>query len=162
SVIAALIVLLRSDLNLTAFEGNYGLLLKAYLAAAFPFFFGGLCISLALTHYSDIVSRIYFFDLAGASMGCLLVIPALNFLGGPTAMLALTLPMLVAAILFSTNGERRTVSEKEFKAGESVETTPSVSPLVARLTSFMTTLAAALLIVFCVLIAYDYKTQAFA
>src|SRR5262249_40887928 len=50
AIVAGLIILLRSNLNLTSFEGNYGKLLAVYLAAGAPFFFGGLCISLALTH----------------------------------------------------------------------------------------------------------------
>jgi hypothetical protein len=133
TIAAALAVLLRMDLNLTNFEGNYGRLLVVYLAAGVPFFFGGLCISLALTHYADSVSRLYFYDLAGASLGCLLVIPALNLLGGPTAMLAITLPLLGAATLFSRSGAR-----------------------------YLTVPALVLLVVAGGLLFYDYNTQAFA
>src|ERR671919_3084318 len=39
SVVAALAILLRSDLNLASFEGNYARLLTVYAAAAAPFFF---------------------------------------------------------------------------------------------------------------------------
>ncbi|MBL8149069.1 MAG: hypothetical protein JNN15_03990 [Blastocatellia bacterium] len=101
SIITALLVLLKVDLNLTTFEGNYLRLITVYIVAAMPFFFGGLSISVALTHYAEQISRVYFYDLIGASLGCLLVIPSLNLLGGPTAMLAISLPMILAAILFA-------------------------------------------------------------
>jgi hypothetical protein len=133
ALVTALALLLRMDLNLTTFEGNYGRLILVYLVAGAPFFFGGLCISLALTHYADSVSRIYFYDLAGASMGCLLVIPALNILGGPTAMLAITLPLLGAAALFSQSGAR-----------------------------YLTVPALALFVMAGGLLFYDYNSQAFA
>lgn len=106
SVIVALVVLLRLDLNLTSFEGNYAKLLTVYLVAGTPFFLAGLCISLALTHYAKAVSRIYFYDLAGAAIGCLLVIPALNMLGGPASMLAIAVPLLAAAACFALPDRR--------------------------------------------------------
>ena len=64
-----------------------------------PFFLGGLCLSLAMTHLSDNISRLYSFDLAGAACGCLLVIPLLNVLGGPQAMLAIAVLAAVACWL---------------------------------------------------------------
>jgi len=64
-----------------------------------PFFLGGLCLSLAMTHLSDNISRLYSFDLAGAACGCLLVIPLLNALGGPQVMLAISVLAAVACWL---------------------------------------------------------------
>jgi hypothetical protein len=133
TIVAALAVLLRSDLNLTSFEGNYSRLIMVYMVASAPFFFGGLCISLALTHYAEVVSRVYFYDMAGASLGCLLVIPALNLLGGPTAMLSITLPLFLASAMFAQLDAR-----------------------------YFTIPALALLIASSGLLLYDYKTQAFA
>lgn len=106
SVILALMVLLRSDLNLTSFEGNYTKLLTVYVVSATPFFLAGLCISLALTHYAEAVSRIYFYDLAGAAIGCLLVIPSLNTLGGPASMMAIAVPLFAAAACFALKDRR--------------------------------------------------------
>jgi hypothetical protein len=60
-----------------------------YGIPSIPFFLGGLCLSLAMTHLSENINRLYSFDLAGAACGCLLVIPLLNLLGGPQAMLAI-------------------------------------------------------------------------
>ena len=69
-----------------------------------PFFLGGLCLSLAMTHLSDNISRLYSFDLAGAACGCLLVIPLLNVLGGPQAMLAIAVLAAVACWLLVPAG----------------------------------------------------------
>lgn len=109
-VVVALIVLLRSDLNLTSFEGNYIKLLTVYLVAGAPFFLAGLCVSLALTHYAKAVSRVYFYDLAGAAIGCLLVIPALNTLGGPASMMAIAIPLFAAAACFALPDRRYQVA----------------------------------------------------
>ena len=35
-----------------------------------PFLLGGLCLSLAMTHFADNISHLYSFDLAGAACGC--------------------------------------------------------------------------------------------
>jgi hypothetical protein len=40
-----------------------------YLLLSIPFFFSGLCISGALTHFANEAGRIYFSDLAGAGVG---------------------------------------------------------------------------------------------
>src|SRR4029079_1671553 len=70
-----------------------------YSIPSVPFFLGGLCLSLAMTHLSGNINRLYSFDLAGAACGCLLVIPLLNVLGGPQAMLAIAVLGAVACWL---------------------------------------------------------------
>lgn len=74
-----------------------------YSVPAVPFFLGGMCLSLAMTHLSQEISRVYFFDLAGAGFGCLLVIPLLHWLGGPSAMLSLSLVAALACYLFASS-----------------------------------------------------------
>jgi hypothetical protein len=78
-----------------------------YAIPSVPFFLGGLCLSLAMTHLSDNISRLYSFDLAGAACGCLLVIPLLNVLGGPQAMLAIAVLAAVACWLLLPVGPPR-------------------------------------------------------
>jgi hypothetical protein len=72
-----------------------------YSVPAVPFFLGGMCLSLAMTHFSQDVSRVYFFDLTGAGFGCLLVIPLLDWLGGPSAMLSLSCFAALACYFFA-------------------------------------------------------------
>src|SRR5581483_3219233 len=58
-----------------------------YVDLALPFFFGGLCLAVGIKYLARNVSAVYFSDLVGAGAGCLLVIPALDWFGGPGAIL---------------------------------------------------------------------------
>jgi hypothetical protein len=71
--------------------------LAVYTAASLPFLGAGMVLSLAIAETMERVERIYFFDLAGAAAGCLLLIPFLNVLGGPGSVLG-------AAVLFAAAG----------------------------------------------------------
>jgi SAM-dependent methyltransferase len=62
-------------------------LVLVYLVFSCPFFFSGLVISSALTLWSPLAGRLYFSDLAGASLGCLLVLGLFRIFGGPGALL---------------------------------------------------------------------------
>lgn len=59
-----------------------------YFASALPFFFAGTVVSIAISEAVERVDRAYFWDLAGAAAGCLLLIPFLNLFGGPNTMIA--------------------------------------------------------------------------
>jgi hypothetical protein len=104
SIPLALGLILHLDFQLDFTLRQLGRIFLLYSIPAVPFFLGGFCISLAMTHLSANVSRLYGFDLAGAACGCLLVIPLLNYLGGPQAMLSITLSACLACWLFSSWG----------------------------------------------------------
>jgi hypothetical protein len=89
SIPLVLAIILRLDFQFDFTMRQLGRVFLLYSVPTVPFFFGGLCISLAMTHLADSVGRLYSFDLAGAACGCLLVIPLLNLFGGPQAMLAI-------------------------------------------------------------------------
>ncbi len=72
-----------------------------YVVFALPFFFAGSCVALALAAYREDVSRLYFFDLFGAGLGCLLVVPLLAWLGGPGTVQAVSVIAAVAAASFA-------------------------------------------------------------
>lgn len=80
-----------------------------YGIPSIPFFLGGLCLSLAMTHLAENIGRLYSFDLAGAACGCLLVIPLLNLLGGPQAMLAIAVLAAAAGWLLVPVGSSKAV-----------------------------------------------------
>jgi hypothetical protein len=65
-----------------------GTLAAVYFVSALPFFFAGVVTSLAISEAIDRVDRAYFFDLAGAAAGCLVLIPFLDVFGGPNTMIA--------------------------------------------------------------------------
>ena len=76
-----------------------------YLATAAPFVLAGIVLSLVIAETVDRVDRVYFFDLAGAAAGCLLVIPFLNLMGGPGAILgAAVLLAAASAVWFGLAG----------------------------------------------------------
>lgn len=75
-------------------------LLWTFLCAAVPFAFSGIFVSLALTRFPSQIGQLYAVDLAGAALGCLLVIVSLAWLDGLGAVLACaTLAAAAAALL---------------------------------------------------------------
>jgi len=58
-----------------------------YVVIAVPFVVSGVAICLALTGFPRRVSRLYAADLAGAALGCVLLIGVLGWSDGPTAVL---------------------------------------------------------------------------
>jgi hypothetical protein len=91
----------------TGQPGN-GTLAAVYFASALPFFCSGAIVSLAISETIERVDRVYFFDLLGASGGCLALVPLLNTFGGPNTVLAAAVLFAVsAAIWFNTGSEPR-------------------------------------------------------
>lgn len=68
----------------------------AYLVLAVPFFLGGICISLLMTHFSARIARIYWADLVGASLGCVAVVAAMQLM--PAPQVAVLAGALAAAV----------------------------------------------------------------
>jgi SAM-dependent methyltransferase len=71
-----------------------------YLLFSLPFFFSGLVSSFALTQWSGAAGKIYFSDLAGASLGCVLVLGLFQFFGGPGTVLFSGLLGGLASVVF--------------------------------------------------------------
>ena len=94
-VILALAVLLAQGDNLS----NWDLAL-VYFTTALPFFTAGAIVSLAIGETIQQVNRIYFFDLAGAAAGCLLLLPLLKLVGGPDTVIAAAVTFAVAAAIW--------------------------------------------------------------
>jgi len=89
-------------------ELGYVRLAVVYLASALPFFLSGAIVSLAISEAIERIDRAYFFDLAGAAAGCLLLIPFLNVFGGPnTVITAGVFFAAAAAIWFNLAGAAR-------------------------------------------------------
>jgi len=86
-----------------------GIVLAAvYFASALPFFFAGTVVSIAISEAIDRVDRAYFFDLAGAATGCLLLVPFLVLFGGPNTLIAAAVLFAIsAAIWFNQAGAFR-------------------------------------------------------
>jgi spermidine synthase len=72
-----------------------------YLVFSIPFFFSGLAISSALARWSVLSGKLYFSDLTGASLGCLLVLGLFGIFGGPGTLLFACLLGGLASIAFA-------------------------------------------------------------
>ena len=68
-----------------------------YFTTSLPFFVSGTIVSLAISESVERIDRVYFFDLLGASAGCLLLVPFLNYFGG-------TSTVILVAVLFAAAG----------------------------------------------------------
>ena len=55
--------------------------LVIYAVICAPFFLAGFVLSLVFTHYAAQIRKLYFWDLIGAALGCLLLVPLLPKLG---------------------------------------------------------------------------------
>ncbi|MCB9561794.1 MAG: hypothetical protein H6709_19045 [Kofleriaceae bacterium] len=88
AVVAALHVSVTSPIRLTGLSKNLGTLLELYFAASLPFLASGFALTLAISSAGEQIGRIYAFDLVGAALGCLFVIPSVSALGAPGAILA--------------------------------------------------------------------------
>jgi len=95
SVVLALTVILAQKNDVTVWD--YALI---YFTTALPFFFSGAIVSLAISETMERVNRVYFFDLLGAAGGCVLLLPLLDWIGGPSTVVAAAIFFAVAAAVW--------------------------------------------------------------
>lgn len=72
-----------------------------YLVFSVPFFFAGLAISSALARWSGLAGKLYFADLSGAALGCLLALALFRIFGGAGALIFSALLGGLASLAFS-------------------------------------------------------------
>jgi len=78
-----------------------------FSAISVPFVCSGICICLALTKFPGQVSTLYAADLAGAATGCLLLIPTLNVVDGPSAVFVVACLVCLGALCFAKQTPNR-------------------------------------------------------
>lgn len=78
-----------------------------YFLTALPFLCAGAQVSLVISHAVERVDRVYFADLLGAAAGCLLLVPLLDFAGGPNTVLASATIFAAAAWWWSRVARQR-------------------------------------------------------
>ena len=104
--VIALTALVKMRVSLTYTPLHVAMMTAMYLLSAAPFFTGGAAISLAISRLSADVNAVYASDLLGAGAGCLLLMPALNALGAPGAIVLSALFGIAAAICFTAPASR--------------------------------------------------------
>jgi hypothetical protein len=80
-------LVLHVPVSLDLTQGNFLRLTAIYLASAIPFGLTGIAFSMVFARESSHISRLYGADLAGGAAACLAIVPLLNWLGGPNAIL---------------------------------------------------------------------------
>lgn len=104
SVPISLIVLCLIPLSLVFSVMSFFALILVTAACAIPFVFSGIALSLVLTQSPLPIGRLYFCDLLGASLGCLLVLGGLEVLDAPSLILLCGALGLLAALSFGWRG----------------------------------------------------------
>jgi hypothetical protein len=100
-IFLALEVILHVPVSLELSSWNFFRLTAIYLASAVPFLFTGLIFSLVFARETHHVTRLYGADLLGGALACLAVVPLLNWIGGPNAILFSALAMAGAAMVWN-------------------------------------------------------------
>src|SRR5947209_2031877 len=103
-------VVLHLPISLELTRGNFAKLTVLYLASAVPFFFTGLLFSVIFARETKGIASIYASDLLGGALACMAIVPLLNFIGGPNAILFSSVMMAAAAALWAETKRSKTVS----------------------------------------------------
>ncbi|MBN1774442.1 MAG: hypothetical protein JXB32_24495 [Deltaproteobacteria bacterium] len=89
-----------------------------YGVTAVPMYYAGMVVSLAITHLRERIGELYFFDLAGAALGCIAAGPLLGLLGAENAVLLVAALGGAAAVVFQPRpGGKRPVRAGLLTAG---------------------------------------------
>lgn len=79
--------------------GTMARLVATALLIGSPFAFGGIVVALALAQYAESAGRLYFFDLIGASLACMVTVPLLALVSAPTGVLVAAAVAAIGAVL---------------------------------------------------------------
>jgi predicted membrane-bound spermidine synthase len=100
--LAALAMIVRLRVGLHYTPGAIAVVCLMYVVSALPFFAGGAAVSIAITRFAANVNAVYAADLLGAAAGCLVLMPVLNRLGAPGAIVVSALCALAAALCWAS------------------------------------------------------------
>jgi len=103
-------IVLHVPVSLQLTGGNFVRLSVIYLVSAIPFFLTGLQFSVIFARESARIPRLYSADLAGGSLACIFIVPLLNWVGGPNAILFSALIAAIAAIIWSATPKPRVLA----------------------------------------------------
>jgi len=101
-------IVLHVPVSLALTKGNFLRLTAIYSSSAVPFFLVGLAFSVTFARESARIPRMYGADLVGGALACLAVVPLLNWMGAPNAILFSALASAAAATVWSPRRGTRT------------------------------------------------------
>jgi spermidine synthase len=96
-------IVLHVPVSLELSWGNLARLTVLYLAAAVPFCLTGVLFSVVFAREARSITRLYGADLLGGALACLSVVPLLNGIGGPNAILFSAVMMALAGAMWSAS-----------------------------------------------------------
>jgi hypothetical protein len=107
TIVVVVEIVLHARVSLNVSGANFLRLTAIYLAAAVPFFLTGLLFSVVFARETQRISRLYGADLCGGAFACLALVPLLNWLGGPNAILAAGVALSIAAMIWADVRQER-------------------------------------------------------
>lgn len=100
-IVVVLEIVLHVPVALEVTGKNFRRLTELYLASAVPFFLTGLLFSIVFARESRRIPHLYGADLCGGAIACLAIVPLLNWLGGPNAVLVAAIALAGAAMIWA-------------------------------------------------------------
>ncbi|NIU02406.1 MAG: hypothetical protein GWN01_16345 [Nitrosopumilaceae archaeon] len=108
-LLAAALFVIRPIMNFLPFDYTqvaahpflqFGSFFAMYLVLALPFFLSGLIVITLISTYSHNIQTLYFWDLVGAAIGCIIIVPLLPPIGpGGIIYLASGLALISASLV---------------------------------------------------------------
>ena len=95
----------------STFVGLYSLAMN-YLVISIPFVFSGISVCLALTRFPSKINKLYAADLAGAAIGCIILIFVLDITDGQTAIFVVSLLALLSSLFFAIEANEKRLIKK--------------------------------------------------
>ncbi|HEY8672110.1 MAG TPA: hypothetical protein VIL63_14800, partial [Terriglobales bacterium] len=106
-IVFVLEVCLHMPVTLELSGANFFRLTVIYVWAAAPFFLTGMQFSVIFAREYSRVTRLYGADLMGGALACLAVVPLLNWMGGPNAILFAGFVSAISAAVWSPKRKAR-------------------------------------------------------
>ena len=100
-------MVLHVPVSLELSWGNVSRLTAIYACSAVPFFLTGLQFSTVFAREFSRIPKLYAADLTGGALACLGIVPLLNWIGGPNAILFAALVSAIAAMVWSPTSRDR-------------------------------------------------------
>jgi hypothetical protein len=106
-IVGALEIIVHVPVSLALSWSNFGNLTVIYLYSAVPFFVTGLIFSVVFARETSVITRLYGADLVGGAVACLALVPLLDWIGGPNAVLFSSFAILLAGAVWAPGSDTR-------------------------------------------------------
>lgn len=100
-------IVLHVPVSLELSGGNFLRLTAIYICSAVPFFLTGMQFSVIFARECSRIPRLYGADLTGGALACLAIVPLLDWIGGPNAVLFAAFVSGIAAVAWSPTARVR-------------------------------------------------------